>query len=122
MISRHGTAGSDDPDESPGAAGDDDDGGQLVRLQPAALRQSPEGREAARRLHGGGPGAEMLSRSSPVDLQVRQRQISQWDPPKVSHYAGFPESRASTLKLGTRALFVLRCRRTFPKFERIPRD
>jgi len=72
MISRHGTAGSDDPDESPGAAGDDDDDSQLVRLQPATLRQSPQGREAARGLHGGGPGTEMLSRPSSVDLQVRQ--------------------------------------------------
>lgn len=74
MISRHGPAGSDDPDESPGAA-DDDDGGLLVawdrRQHPAALRQSPEGCEATWRIHGSNSGAEVLPWSPPIDMQVR---------------------------------------------------
>lgn len=77
MIGRDGPAGSDDPDESPGAAGDDDGGLFAVRARrrrrchPAAtLCQDPEGRETARRLHGGGPGAQVFPRPRPADVQV----------------------------------------------------
>lgn len=75
----HG-ARSDDADESPGAAADDDSRGLLLaqdrRDHPGAFRQDPEGRQASGRIHGGGAGAEMLSQSAPTDVQVCRRFIA----------------------------------------------
>lgn len=79
MISHHGVAGSDDPDESPGAAADDACSKFLVqdyRHHPGAVWQNSKGREIARRIYGGDPGAKVLPRSAPIDVQVRQDSLS----------------------------------------------
>lgn len=79
MISHHGVAGSDDPDESPDAAADDACSmflDQDYRHHPGTVWQNSKGREIARRIYGGDPGAEMLPRFAPIDMQVRQHSLS----------------------------------------------
>lgn len=75
MISDHGAADSDDPDESPGAAADDDRGDRLLvrdhRDHASALRQDHQSREAARWIRGGDSGGKMLSQAAAIDVQVR---------------------------------------------------
>lgn len=73
MISHHGVAGSDDPDESPDAAADDACSmflDQDYRHHPGTVWQNSKGREIARRIYGGDPGAEMLPRFAPIDMQI----------------------------------------------------
>lgn len=75
MISHHGVAGSDDPDESRGAAADNACDMLLVqdyRHHPGAIWQNSKGREIARRIHGSDPGTEVLPWSASIDVQVRQ--------------------------------------------------
>lgn len=76
MINDHGATGSDDPDESPGAAADDDRGERLLvrdhRDHATAFRQNHQSRKAARGVHGSDPGAKMLPRAATIDVQVRQ--------------------------------------------------
>lgn len=73
MISHYGVAGSDDSNESPGAAADNACSMLLVqdyRHHPGSIRQNSKGREIARRIHGGDPGAEMFPRSPSINVQV----------------------------------------------------
>lgn len=79
MISHHGVAGSDDPDESPGAAVDNACDVLLVqdyRHHPGTIWQNSKGREIARRIHGSDPGTEVFPWSASIDMQVRQRSLS----------------------------------------------
>lgn len=72
-------ARSDDADESPGNATDDGRGmflAQDYHDPGTSLRQNPQGRQIARRIHGGGPRAEVLSWSAPINVQVRLSFIS----------------------------------------------
>lgn len=79
MISHHGVAGSDDPDESPGVAVDnacDMLPVQDYRHHPGAIWQNSKGREIARRIHGSDSRTEVLPWSASIDVQVRQRSLS----------------------------------------------
>jgi len=74
MISHHGVAGSNDSNESPGAAADNACSMLLVqdyRHHPGSIWQNSKGREIARRIHGSDPGTEVFPRSASINMQVR---------------------------------------------------